>query len=325
MYKNLLFILILAIFAGCSAPKPQQMPSWYTNPPKDYKNFYGVASSNSETKAKNIAINIIRENIAKDLDAMLDRKNHNLKLSYKMLDKIKNENLHLSKTLSMRAIKIEKVEVFNAKTLILVSVSKEKLFEKIHQDLKNKIRNLKTQYSKNKEVHELKRYLHLKPLMAQYAYLNSRILFASVSISTYNPNDNFLLLQNIKDEYNALKKNINFFVLSDVNSIIYTDSIKKAILNDELSISRKSKDKHTLKLLITSQGENSNEYTFDVSKNLVKFTILDANKNKIFFRQHTFIGKSRKNHEDAKLQTIDYVEKKIQHLGIYNFLGIYSK
>ena len=56
MYKNILLALLVAFIAGCSKPKPQTVPSWYTNVPQDYKLLYAVGSSSDIDKAKKIAI-----------------------------------------------------------------------------------------------------------------------------------------------------------------------------------------------------------------------------------------------------------------------------
>ncbi|PHQ65454.1 MAG: hypothetical protein COB99_03985 [Sulfurimonas sp.] len=325
MYKKILLAIIIAIFAGCSAPKPEHAPSWYTNPPKDYKNFYAVASASDETKVKSIAINVLRQNINKDLDASFRRPNHRLTPQTDMLREIKSANLHLAKTLSMRGIKVEKTKLFNGQMLMLISMPKVELFKKIQNDLNTKIKNLEKVYNSHNNTIAIERYLYLKPLMSQYAYLASRTAFAQISISTYNSSDNFRLLQELGSEYHNLQSSINFYILSDGNSRVYTKAIRDAIEKDGLSISKKSKDSHTLKLLISSKTDNGKEYTFNVSKNLVKFATFDSKKNKILFRQHTFIGKSRKNHKDAKLQTVGHIKTKIKQLGIYDFIGVQSK
>lgn len=325
MYKNLLLVIIIAIFAGCSAPKPEQTPSWYTNPPKDFKNFYAVAAASNEQKAKNIAINTLRQNINKDIESSLNSQNNKLSHDTKMFQEVMSATAHLCNTFSMRNVKVEKQALFNSQTLILVSIPREELFKKIQPDLDSKIRSLKEKYDDNKESIAIERYVYLKPLISQYAYLASRTAFAQIAVSTYNSNDNFRVLRELADEYYALKSKINFYVLSDLNSRIYSKAIRDALEKEGLSISNKNKDKNTLKLLITSQTDNGQEYTFNVSKNLVKFTTFDADKNKILFKQHTFIGKSRKNHKDAKIQTLGHINTKIKHLGIFNFIGIQSK
>nr|MDA3908900.1 hypothetical protein [Sulfurimonas sp.] len=321
----ILLAIIIAIFAGCSAPKPEQAPSWYTNPPKDYKNFYEVAAASDETKVKSVAINTLRQNIIRDLDASFKAQNHRLIPQEDMLIEIKSANSHLANTLSMRSVKVEKTEIFNGQTLMLISIPRVALFKKVQDDLTSKIGSLKKLYNSHNDTIDIRRYVYIKPLVSQYAYLASRTAFAQISISTYSPNDNFRLLQEIYDEYNKLKSSINFYILSDGNSRLYTNSIKKAIQKDGLEVVNKAKDSHTLKLLISSKTENTKEYTFNVSKNLVKFTTLDTKKNKLIFRQHTFIGKSRRSHKDAKLQTISHINTKIKQLGIFDFIGLQSK
>jgi hypothetical protein len=325
VYRNIIIAIVIAFFAGCSAPKPEKAPSWYTNPPKDYKNFYAVAAASDEIKVKSMAINVLRQNISKDLDASFNAPNHILSPSAKMLKEIISANSHLANTLSMRAMKVEKTELFNGQVLMLVSIPREELFKKIQSDLNTKIKNLEELYNLNKDTIQIKRYVYLEPLMSQYAYLASRTAFAQISISTYNSNNNFRVLEELGSEYNNLQSSINFYILSDGNSRVYTKGIRDAIEKDGLTVSNKSKDSHTLKLLISSTTDNTNEYTFNVSKNLVKFTTFDSNKKQILFRQHTFIGKSRKDHKDAKAQTIEHANSKVKQLGIFNFIGVESK
>jgi hypothetical protein len=335
MYKNILLAIIIAIFAGCSAPKPQQVPSWYTKPqqvpswytkpPKDFKNFYAIGAAENEQKAKSIAINTLRQNISADIEASVKSLSHRLSYNLKMHQKIKDETMHLCNTFSMKNVKIQKTKLFNAQTLVLVSITKEELFKKIQPDLNSKIKNLKAKYNNNKNILSLERYIYLKPLMSQYAYLISGTAFAQIAIPTYNSNNNLKLLNEISDEYYTLKSKINFYVLSDGNSRIYSKALRDAIKKEGLRASGKNRDNNTLKLLITSKTNNEKKYMFNISKNLIKFTTYDANKNKIFFRQHTFIGKSRKNHKDAKLQTIEHINTKIKQLGVFSLIGVQSK
>ncbi|MEA2091410.1 MAG: hypothetical protein U9O83_03470 [Campylobacterota bacterium] len=325
MYKNILLALIIAIFAGCSAPKPKLQPSWYTNPPKDYKNFYAVATANNDAVAKNLATLSLRESINADLDSSFKVPNHKLAPEPKMLQKIISSNAKLCKKLSLRGVKVEKSQIFNGQTLILISISREELFKKLQLISGVKFQNLKEQYNKNKNDIAIRRYTQIKPLMAQYASLASATGCKQISVSTYNSNNDFRVLKELHDEFKKLKSSINFYILSDGNSRIYTKGVIEAIKKAGLSISRKVKDSSTFKLLITSKTTDSKEYSFNMSKNLVKFTTFDANENKIAFRQHTFIGKSRKNHKEAKYQAAIYLNKKIDKLGIFDFIGIQKK
>ena len=204
-------------------------------------------------------------------------------------------------------------------------MSREKLFKKLQLISDAKFKNLKQQYSSNKDDIAINRYTKIKPLMAQYTSLASTIGCKQIAISTYNSNNDFKILKELNDEYKKLKSSINFYILSDGNSRIYTKGVVEAIKKDGLTISKKIKDSTTLKLLITSKTTNSQDYSFNMSKNLVKFTTFDANENRIAFRQHTLIGKSRKSYKEAKYQTAIYLNKKIGKLGIFALLGIQKR
>ncbi|MFT7003274.1 MAG: hypothetical protein ACJAWW_000620 [Sulfurimonas sp.] len=322
MYKNLLIILIIALFAGCSNPKPQQIPSWYTNPPKDYKNFYAVASAQNKMKAKNLAINALRKNINTELDASFQTTNHMLASSPKILEEIMKSNNNLCNKLSMMYARIEKSEVFNGEVLILLSVPREELFQKIKHISDIKFKELEKQYNLSKDSMPIQRYANIKPLMSQYTTLASQIAFEKISIATYSADNEFKLLKLLDDEYKKLQSQIHVYILSDGNSRIYTKSIKEAIQKEGLRTERGTKDDNTFKLIISSQTTNSQDYSFMVSSNLVKYVLFDSEKNKLLFRQHTFVGKSRKSYQDAKLQTALHQASKIKQLGIFDFIGL---
>lgn len=325
MYKNLLIIIIITIFAGCSAPKPDKKPNWYTSPPKDYKNFYAVAAASNEVKAKGLATISLRERINAELDSSFKAPNHKLSPTPEMLKEIIINNARICNELTIRGVKIEKSEIFNGQTLILISMPREELFKKLQVLSDNKFKDLKLDYNSNKNLVDIKRYVHIKPLMSQYAYLASLSACKEISISTFSSSSNFRLLKALSDEYEKLKSTINFYILSDGNSRIYTKAIKEAIKKDGFTLSRKMADNNTLKVIITSKTTSSQEYTFMVSKNLVKFTTYDADKNKVSFRQHTFVGKSRKSLKEAKHQTSVNLSSKIRKLGIFNFIGMKKK
>jgi len=91
MYKNILLAILVAFIAGCSQPKPEKIPSWYTNVPKDYKLFYAVGASDTQDKAKKIAIASMRENLTKEVNKLFLDKNNKLQpINKDDLEKILN-------------------------------------------------------------------------------------------------------------------------------------------------------------------------------------------------------------------------------------------
>jgi len=76
MYKNILLVLIIAFIAGCSKPKPETIPSWYTNIPTDYKLLYAVGVSDNVNKAKKLALVSLRDTLNKNIDKEFKKKNY---------------------------------------------------------------------------------------------------------------------------------------------------------------------------------------------------------------------------------------------------------
>jgi hypothetical protein len=329
MYKTLLFIIISSLFIGCSSqPKPVSaptvIPTWYTNPLKDDKNFYVTASSNNLKVVKKIAINSLRDNIAKEIENSFKTPNHELKPTIDMKRKINNEIDHLCKTISMRNVKTLNSDFFKNKHLILIAIAKKDLCLNIQDDVKDKINKLRISYNENKNTTDIQRYLHLEPLMSQYEYLASRIALSEICSPSDKINSDFKLLQNLEYEYHNLKSKINFYILSDYNSRLYSKVIVNALKKDGLHISKTNKNSHTLKLSMSSKTEDTSDYSFNKSKTRVIFTTFNANGKKVLYRQHTFIGKSRKSHKDAKVQTFQHMKSKVRQLGILNFIGVKS-
>ncbi|MBU1989262.1 hypothetical protein KJ691_00810 [bacterium] len=324
LYKNILFAFIIALFAGCStAPAPKTLPDWFIAPPQHYEFFYAVGAGEDTQKAKNIAIYSLRKMLIAELNAKFQTPKHRLGFTDdETLSALLKSNEHLCKTLSMRNIKIEKAETFQGKSFVLVKLSKKAVFENIKTISEEKFLTLQKDYDKQKDEIAIQRFITLKPLAKQYAELASYAQLKELTITTYSAGDEFELLKNIKDSYAKLKSEISFYVLSDANSIPFVHSIKSSLQGEGLGISNKPKSKESLKILVTSITEDSIDYSFMQSKSLLKLTTYDRDKNEIAFRQHTFIGKSRKDYKEAKEQSALHTKSKIQKLGIFDFIGL---
>ena len=326
MYKNILLAMIIAIFAGCSAPKPAQKPAWFTSPPKDFKNFYAIGSGETKHKAKNVAIASLREQINFELDASFKKKNHKLApIDKAMLEQIMTANSHLCNRLSMRGIKIAKTDVFNGKTLVLITLSKKETFDKLTLSSEVKLKAVKQAYSDTKNEIAIKRFIALKPLIEKYPSLASLTGCRNNIIASRAAGNDFKFLKKMYNDYIKLKSEINFYILSDADSRIFSSSIKNAIKKEGLSVENSLENKESVKLLITSKTADSKDYSFMQSKSLIKFTTFDIDKDKIAFRQHTFIGKSRKNYKEAKAQAAIHVKAKVRKLGVFDFIGLQNK
>lgn len=323
MYKNILLTIIIAIITGCSAPKPQNPPIWYTNVPTDEKLFYAVGSSDTiESAAKN-AITSMRERLNSNINDLIKAPTHRLQpLDKTMLEDIFIQSIDISKKLSLKNVKIDKSQEFNGEKLVLISIPKATLFERLKAISEAQYLRTKQEFDMTKNAAILKRFVILDSLMQKFSNIASLAQYKEFLLSTYNPNSEFEFLKSMKTEYENLKSSINIYVLTDSNSRIFSSFIKNSLNEKGLSTKNDFDSEISLKLLITSTTEESQEYSFNKSKSLVKFTIFDKNKKLLSLRQHTFIGKSRKDYQDAKEQSALYLKSKVERLGIFDFIGI---
>ncbi|MCD6258483.1 MAG: hypothetical protein J7J31_02655 [Helicobacteraceae bacterium] len=326
MYKILLTALLIAFFAGCSAPKPKTPPTWYTSPPQDFNYFYAVGAADEEIKARNIAILSLRELLAKEMITAFDDPNHRLGA----LDKNEKAQLaqsakHIANTLSMRNVELDKSEEYDGYTLVLVKIARKSIFDAINKASQNKFEILESKYKALESKKAIEQYSELANLLDEYHTLASSAQLKESSISTYRADKEFSLLKSIKERYEALRSNISFYVLSDANSIAFITTIKDAITKTGLEISKKPKSKEALTLLMSSITEQSMDYSFMKSKTLITFKVYDLQKNEIASRQHTIIGKSRKSYLDAKIQSAKSLQSIIHKMGIFNILGLEEK
>ncbi len=323
IYRFVFVAILIAIFAGCSAPKPITKPLWYTSPPQDYQFFYATGSGETLKKAKNKAISSLRNQLNAKLDAEFTQANHPLgAISKTDLSKILKQNAKFIKSLPLRNIKIDKSTNFKGRFLVLIKMEKKRFFEKIEEISNPKFVAVRKQYESLQNEIAIKRFSGLNRLLKEYPILATYTQLKKNTVATYRATKEFSFLKKMNDEYNDLKARISFYILSDGNSQIFTRYIKRAIKKEGLQISKVPLSKDSLKLIIKSVSTDSQEYSFMKSSTLIKLTTYDMEKNKVSFRQHTFVGKSRKSYKEAKDQSAVYLNGKIKKFGLYDFIGL---
>lgn len=324
MYKHLLIVITLAIFTACSAPKPKNPPSWYTSIPKDFKFFYSVGSAKTITHAKNKAIINLREHIKKTLNSTFLDKKTKLKLPKSVdINDILKENERIVNTMSLLELKIDKTSDYKGEKLILIKLSRKSIFNKLDILASKRLKLSKENYALIREDDTpLKKYSILSKCMKDYPKIASLTEAKRVVLNSHNNLNNINYLNELYEHYSTLKDQLSIYVLSDINSRIYVKSVKDALKAEGIKLSAKPKSDKSLKLYITSKTDNTQEYSFNRVKTLVKYSTYDLNKKPVVFRQHTFSAKSRRSYLDAKQQTAVQQMSKIRKLGIFDFIGI---
>ena len=323
MYKYLLTALIIAIFTACSAPKPDSEPSWYTTIPKDFNFFYATGSDIDVSKAKKKAIASLRMQINTELNNAFKNKTTKLKIdTNQKIDAILMANEYLANTLSMRLVILDKTAAYKNDHLVLIKLSRKSVFDSVNRTTTRKLNTSKEKFQAVKDKIAIKKFIILSELMVDYPKLVSKVQAKKVALASYDTYDEFNYLNDLMSSYRKLKEDITVYVLSDMNSRAFTPIIKDALKNTGLILSTKLESKDALKLFVTSKTTNEKSYSFNQSKSLVKFTSYDVNKKQVSFKQHTFIGKSRKNYKEAKQQSAISIKSKVAKMGIFDFLGL---
>lgn len=322
MYKNILVSLFVVFVAGCSAPKPQTPPNWFKNVPTDSEFYYAAGAADTIDDAKFEAIESMRESLSTNVQNRLTDNTYPLQpIDKATLEKIFEQNADISKKLSLQKIKVEKREQFQGKELVLISIPRYELFEQIRPISDSHILPIKEEYKKHEQNTGLKKLVLLDELMQDFAKAALLAEYESFLLPQ-NGSKELKFLKTIKDEYEHLRSAINIYVLSDADSLIFAHNIKNALGAKGLVMTRSLNNENSVKLLITSETSQMQDYNFLRSKSLVKFTLFDAKKNQIAFRQHTFIGQSLKSYSDAKEHASSNMRTKIKKLDIFNFIGV---
>jgi len=327
MYRNIFLVILIIFMAGCSSSKVKPsttntQAAWYLNPPQDEKLFYSVAIADTVKKAKKIAIVNMRNNLAKEINKRFATTNNELSFNdEKLLQKIQNNNLEIAMRLSLNRVRLEKTQTYYGRELVLLSIPKQDLFNKIKMISNIKLGRAKQADKRALNKTSIDRFIALKVAMSEYSTLVCLAEYKKFLLSSYDSSAEFEFLHKIKNEYDYLKNNITFYILTDANSKIFAKAILYMIKSEGLHVENELKTKDSFEILVTSTTQESQVYAFNQSKVLVKLTTFDNNKNKIKFRQHTVIGKSKRSYVEAKKQASRHFNYKIKKLGLFDFLG----
>jgi len=324
MYKYIITAILIALFAGCSAPKPKHAPAWFTSVPKDTTYIYAVGSAKTLSHAKNKAIASLRQKMKNEMDSPFVTRSttFNLDNGFNVKD-VLEENEHFVNTISLANVKTEITDTFNTNHLILLKLSRKEIFDKLNIIATQRLNQSRKNYQRvQKDPLWIKKFSLLHNEMKSFAKVVSTVSSKKAILNAHNNTKEIIFLNTLRQEYLDLKNEISFYVLSDVNSRIFVQSIKEAVGATGLTLSSKAKSEKSLKLIVTSKTENIQDYGFKKSKSLVQYSTYDLSKKKIAFRQHTFAAKSRRGYSDAKAQSALYEKGLVKKLGIFDFLGI---
>ncbi len=325
LYKYILVLSSIFFLFGCSSatPKLQSKPLWVNNLPKNNDYFYAVASANSYTKAKNIAIFSLRKRFKKTLDKKFLSTKHPLtNINRQLQQKILKENEKLTKKFPMRGLRVIDSQVYNNKTFILIALSKKILFEYLQQHSQTRFANDQKHLKQSTNLADIQKFIKIKPLLQNFAAIASYAQFKKLTFAQYDTTKEFNYLQELYQTYEYLRTSISFHLVSDAESVVFAQTLKNILIQENLPLNKHSSTKNSIQVFISSVATNSKEYEFSKVNILLKLSSYDIKKHKIAFKQHTFVGRSRRGFQDAKQQAVEHMSSKIKRFRVFDFLGL---
>lgn len=327
MFKSIIYLITALMIAGCSIKKAEDRPPlWYTNPPKDYTFIYSTASSKTLQSARNVAVLSINKDLYAKVMDMLKASDSPLHVKSELeYTRLMQTSSKIVNNIVFHGIKTINNAQFHSQELILISVSRDMIFQEEKKKLDAIYEPLKKELEAIDTLTPLEQYAVLKPNTSKLDEI--AILSALLqTISTgYDANEYFAFVNNTKEKIESIKNTIAIRVLGDFNSLRLVRYVEGGISSEYLFVNKTLERENSYNIFIMTTVDEKMDYQFYRTTLTVKIVIATKEKKVITEKRHTFIGKSRKSNNDARLQAEASVEKTIRSSGIFDFLGLNKK
>ncbi len=238
MKKVVIYVLILVWFGGCiGSHLGSEIPKWYLNTPNNNQNLYGVGEGTDLKSAKAGAFN----DMASRLSVEVNSKYEQIKVATaKSYSKNVKEQINLEvKRIGFTNSKVANSAVRGLKTYILMSVSRQELFNKIAGELRSGdsiIRNIEHYSQKHSS---LERMLSLKSMLPQVKKAISQVKLLKVLDSKFDSLSYLSRYDKIFIEINEIDRNLAFSLKNSLHEL-YQNEVASKIAKSGYKVSEKS-------------------------------------------------------------------------------------
>ena len=298
-------------------------PSWYTHPPKDYQFIYSTAASKTQQSARNIALLSINRSLYSELSDSFSSKNPPIHINSSLeLKALQETSAKIANSLVFHGIKTLESTTFRSQNLILISVSRASIFAEQKQKLDAVYTPIKKQLEALYSLDPLKQYALIAPTITLLDEIAARAKLLEIISNGFDGGEYFAFVNSIKDNFKQLQKNIGMRVLGNLNAIRFVRYIQEGIVQQNITVDKTLSEKESYTLFILTAVDKKMDYQFYKTTLTVTTIVATKDKKVIAEKLHTFIGKSRKDYQDAQAQAEESVGKQVKSLGIFNFLGL---
>jgi len=323
--KYFFAIITVLLFAACGGSKEPQVisyPSWYLNPPSNNgASLYGVGDGRTIDEAKTSALNAIAASLSTTVSSEFKKSESTQSFNG-------DENAYRSalntikaqvKEMEFNDYQVIRNQVSSGKVLVLVEVSRARLFQNQKEKLDRYSQELAREEKNIARQSPLKKaFLYSEQLMKTQK-LQSMALLSKTINSDF---DTSPYLKQAADFKQAQRDTINstkVHVSADTQGRLFIDTLKEGLNKAGF---KTVPAKAETNIHIKNNFQLDEIYGFKIAKATLSFSTNDAKHKTIATRSITVSGKSRYDYDKAKANAAQALARKIDKEGIYTLLGI---
>jgi len=330
---SLLISIGIFLLGGCSKNKPKpmtesskQLPAWYLTPPAMTDEYlFGVGDGNTLEEARKSALeNMISQlgiTIASSYESTLNvHKDYREYFTKKTLHNIKSEitSLRIS---NYETLQSEKRAYNNY--MMLIRSNKKQFIKSLIKELNQIVNKIETQRRLIRRSNVLSRYQFYHKASDELNDMFSMLLVLNTLDSTFQDESYMQTIATINAELQALKEQITFSLVSDVDSLGFQEEINVALTDKKMRIINEShSDINHVVIALYATVNYALSHGFDIARVALVIEVKDY--------QGKIIGGNRMNltgyATQGKAVALENASRKFRELidkdGVGHVLGI---
>ncbi|MFC2073661.1 LPP20 family lipoprotein [Campylobacterota bacterium] len=317
--------IIALLFIGCvGSEEPQAIsyPSWYLNPPQnDGSSLYGVGDGRDINTAKTSALNSIAASLSITVSSEFKKSestqsfNGNESAYHSALNTIKAQ----VKEIEFSDYQVIQNQATSTKALVLVEVSRAKLFQKQKEKLERFSTELAAEQKNIARQSSLQKAFMYSNQVQKAQKLNSLALLTKTINANFNVEPFLQQVAKTKQVHNDSINNTRVYVSADKEAKVFIDVLKEGLNKAGLKVVRNNEN---ASIHIKNSFQTDEIYGFKIAKASISFSSKDAKNKTIATRSIKLSGKSRYDYDKAKANAAQVLGQQIEQEGIYTLLGI---
>jgi len=321
--KYILTLFITLFFIGCggSNPEPTAYPSWYLNPPQNSGNYlYGVGQGSDINSAKASALSAVSASLSITVSSELKKSESSSAFNGKE-STYKSVINHVKadvKAMEFSDYKVTQNQVLGNQFLVLVEVSRHRLFSDQKTKLDNyanELQNEQNNITQNTPIQQA--FLYTKSL-EKTAKLKSLALLTKSVDAHFDTKPYLKQATDIENSKQIALNKITVSLKASKEANVFMDALKEGL--NEAGIKTVTTNANT-NIKLKNSFQTDKIYGYKIAKSNLTITTQSHDKT-LATKTLVFSGKSRYDYNKAKLNAANQLRSRIKKEGIFSVLGI---